>query len=69
MRIPPRFLQLNTIMSLNDFSLFVFHIFFIVGTVYFSYNLGKSHGASDIVSDMIDRKLFTLQELKNKYLD
>ena len=33
-------------------------------TVYFSYNLGKSHGASDIVSDMIDRKLFTNHKIE-----
>lgn len=72
MRIPPRFLQLNRTMSipeLNTLSLVVFHIFFIAGLFYFAYNLGKREGATSMIEDMIDRKLFTLNEFKNKYLD
>lgn len=72
MRIPPRFLQLNITMSipeLNTLSLVVFHIFFIAGLFYFAYNLGKREGATTMIEDMIDRKLFTLNEFKNKYLD
>lgn len=72
MRIPPRFLQLNMTMSipeLNTLSLVVFHLFFIAGLFYFAYNLGKREGATTIIEDMIDRKLFTLKEFKNKYLD
>jgi len=71
-RIPPRFLQLNRTMSipeLNTLSLVVFHIFFIAGLFYFAYNLGKREGATTMIEDMIDRKLFTLNEFKNKYLD
>ena len=72
MRIPPRFLQLNITMSipeLNTLSLVVFHIFFIAGLFYFAYNLGKREGATTMIEDMIDRKLFTLNEFKNKNLD
>ena len=72
MRIPPRFLQLNRTMSipeLNTLSLVVFHIFFIAGLFYFAYHLGKREGATTMIEDLIDRKLFTLNEFKNKYLD
>jgi len=69
---PLVFMRLNTSMSipeLNTLSLFVFHIFFIAGLFYFAYNLGKREGATSMIEDMIDRKLFTLNEFKNKYLD
>lgn len=65
-------MRLNTNMSipeLNTLSLIVFHIFFIAGLFYFAYNLGKREGATTMIEDMIDRKLFTLNEFKNKYLD
>ena len=65
-------MRLNITMSipeLNTLSLVVFHIFFIVGLSYFAYNLGKREGATTMIEDMIDRKLFTLNEFKNKYLD
>lgn len=52
---------------LNSLSLIVFHLFFIVGLFYFAYNLGKREGATTMIEDMIDRKLFTLREFKNKY--
>lgn len=65
-------MRLNNTMSipeLNTLSLVVFHLFFIAGLFYFAYNLGKREGATTMVEDMIDRKLFTLTEFKNKYLD
>lgn len=65
-------MRLNTIMSipeLNTLSLVVFHLFFIAGLFYLAYNLGKREGATTMIEDMIDRKLFTLTEFKNKYLD
>ena len=58
-----------SIPELNTLSLVVFHLFFIAGLFYFAYNLGKREGATSIIEDMIDRKLFTFTEFKNKYLD
>ena len=52
---------------MNTFSILVFHILWIGGTMYYAHDVGKKQGRSEMVTDMLDRKLVTLSKLKKEY--
>ena len=54
-------------MDMNTFSILVFHILWIGGTMYYAHDVGKKQGRSEMVTDMLDRKLVTLSKLKKEY--
>ena len=54
-------------MDMNTFSILVFHLIWIGGTMYYAYDVGKKQGRSEMVTDMLDRKLVTLSKLKKEY--
>ncbi len=35
--------------------------------MYYAYDVGKKQGRSEMVTDMLDRKLVTLSKLKKEY--
>ena len=47
--------------------LIIVHILFISACVYFSYTNGAKAGRSEMVEDLIDRKLITESQLRKEY--
>ena len=52
---------------MNEVDLFLIHVVFIVGCVYFSYRSGQKSGRSEMVVDLIDRNIVTVETLKKEY--
>lgn len=46
--------------------LYIIHLVFITACVYFSWKSGYKYGRGEMLEDLIDHKLFTLKELKEK---
>lgn len=57
--------SLNT--NMNTVDLYLIHVIFITACVYFSYRSGQKTGRSQMVTDMLDRNLVTVEKLKNEY--
>ena len=47
--------------------LIIVHILFISACVYFSYQNGAKAGRSEMVEDLLDRKLITETQLRKEY--
>ena len=47
--------------------LIIVHILFISACVYFSYQSGAKAGRSEMVEDLLDRKLITETQLRKEY--
>jgi len=54
-------------MDMNTFSLLVFHIAFIAGLYWYAHDQGKKDGRSEMVGDLLDRKLLTVDNIKKEY--
>lgn len=48
--------------------IYLIHLVFISACVYFSWNAGYKYGRGQMLEDMLDVKLFTLSDLKNKVI-
>ena len=51
---------------MNEVDLFLIHVVFIVACVYFSYRSGQKSGRSEMVVDLIDRNIVTVETLKKR---
>ena len=49
--------------------LYLIHLVFISACVYFSYMSGYKTGRGQMLEDLLDKQLFTLRQLKEKFLD
>jgi len=52
---------------MNTIDLYLIHVIFITACVFFSYRAGQRSGRSEMVTDLIDRGLTTVEKLKNEY--
>ncbi len=52
---------------MNTVDLYIIHIVFIVACVYFSYRSGQKSGRSEMVVDLLDRKMITKEKLIKEY--
>ena len=52
---------------MNTVDLFLIHVVFIVACVYFSYRSGQKSGRSEMVTDLIDRNMVTVEKLRKEY--
>ena len=52
---------------MNEVDLFLIHVVFIVACVYFSYRSGQKSGRSEMVTDLLDRKMITVETLRKEY--
>jgi len=48
--------------------LYLIHLGFIGACVYFSWKAGYKYGRGEMLEDLIDFKLFSLKDLKNKVI-
>ncbi len=52
---------------MNIIDLYLIHIVFIVACVYFSYRSGQRSGRSEMVTDLLDRNMVTVEKLRKEY--
>jgi hypothetical protein len=52
---------------MNTVDLYLIHIVFIIACVYFSYRSGQKSGRSEMVTDLIDRNMVTVEKLRKEY--
>ncbi len=56
--------RINTFMSTDFYLVF---LLFITACSYYSYKAGAANGRSQMVTDLIDRNLVTIKQLKKEY--
>ena len=52
---------------MNTVDLYLIHVIFIPACVFFSYRAGQKSGRSEMVTDLIERGLTTVERLKKEY--
>ena len=57
--------NLYTYMNTED--LYIIQMLFIMACVYFSYRSGQKSGRSEMVTDLLDRNMVTVEKLKKEY--
>ena len=57
----------NLYTYMNTVDLYLIHFVFIVACVFFSYRSGQKSGRSEMVTDLLDRNMLTVEKLKKEY--
>ena len=52
---------------MNTLDIYFFAMLFIMANTYFAYRSGQKSGRSEMVTDLLDRNMITVEKLKNEY--